>query len=46
VAKRILDHLRMDSQAPPRANARAPDDAGAFGHSQRDYAAGAPAYED
>ncbi len=41
VARRILDHLGMDSQAPPLARARAPDDA-TFGDSGPDYAAGDP----
>jgi hypothetical protein len=40
VAKRILDHLGMDSQAPPVARARAPGD------SEPDYAAGDPIYDD
>ncbi len=45
VAKRILDHLGLASQAPPLARARAPDDAGldAPGH---DYQAGDPTYDD
>lgn len=46
VAKRILDHLGMDSQAPPVARARAPGDAGALGDSEPDYAAGDPIYDD
>ena len=45
VAKRILDHLGMDSQAPPRAPARAPDDAGAFGDVQPDYGSDELVYE-
>ncbi len=46
VARRILDHLGMDSQAPPLARARAPDDAGAFSDSQPDHAASDPVYDD
>lgn len=46
VARRILDHLGMDSQAAPLARARAPDDAGAFGDAAPDYAAGDPVYHD
>lgn len=46
VARRILDHLGMDSQAPPLARARAPNDAGAFGDAAADYAAGDPVYHD
>jgi hypothetical protein len=29
VARRILDHLGMDSQGPPLTRAKAPDEAGA-----------------
>jgi hypothetical protein len=36
----------MDSQAPPLARARAPDDAGAFGDSEPGYAAGDSVYDD
>jgi len=46
VAKRILDHLGMDSLAPPLARARAPDDAGALGDAALDCAAGDPVYDD
>lgn len=45
VAKRILDHLGMDSQAPPLARARAPE-GDAPGDPGPDYAVGDPAYED
>ena len=46
MAKGILDHLGMDSQAPPRARAREPDEAGAFGDVQPDYASGDPVHDD
>ncbi len=45
VAKRILDHLGMDSQGPPLAPARAPDDA-ELDDPGPDYQAGDPIYED
>jgi len=45
-ARRIRDHLGMDSRAPPLARARAPDDAGALGDAAPDYAAGDPGYDD
>jgi hypothetical protein len=44
VAKRILDHLGIASQAPPLARARGPD-AEALGDPGPDYAAGDPVYE-
>jgi hypothetical protein len=38
------DHLGIDSQAPTRARARSPDDVGAFGDSEPDYASGDRVY--
>ena len=46
VARRILDHLGMEPQAPPLARARAPDDAGPFDDPAPDYAAGDPVHHD
>jgi hypothetical protein len=45
VARRILDHLGMDAQAPPLARARSPDEE-AFDDPGPDYAVGDPVYED
>jgi hypothetical protein len=45
VAKRILDHLGLASQAPPLARARAADDL-ARGHDGPNYHAGDPSYDE
>lgn len=45
VAKRILDHLGLDSQAPPLAKARGPDDPGEASAGP-DYHAGDPIYDE
>ena len=45
VAKRILDHLGLASQAPPLAKARAPDDPGDASDAP-DYHAGDPIYDE
>lgn len=44
VAKRILDHLGLDSQAPPLARARAPEGPADAGDAPA-YHAGDPSYE-
>ncbi len=44
VARRILDHLGMDSRAPPLARARGPDEA--FQNPGPDYSLGDPVHED
>lgn len=45
VAKRILDHLGLASQAPPLAKASAPDDPGCADEAP-DYNAGDPTYDE
>jgi len=45
VAKRILDHLGLDSRAPPMAGARPPDDPADAGDAP-DYHAGDPTYDE
>jgi hypothetical protein len=45
VARRILDHLGLASQAPPLARARAPDELPDCG-SGPDYADADPIYEE
>jgi hypothetical protein len=46
VAKRILDHLGMDSQGPPLGRARAPDGPEAAGDPVPDYSASDPIYDE
>ena len=46
VARRILDHLGMTSQAPPVARARAPDDPPGAADEGPDYLAADPSFED
>lgn len=45
VARRILDHLGLASQAPPLARAQAPDDQGDADEAP-DYQAGDPTYDE
>ncbi len=46
VARRILDHLGLASQAPPLARARAPDDPGGAEEAGPDYHAGDPIFDE
>jgi hypothetical protein len=46
IAKRILDHLGLASQAPPLAKARAPGEPGAAGDEAPDYHSGDPTYDE
>jgi hypothetical protein len=46
VAKRILDHLGMDSQGPPLGRARASEEPAMEGDPVPDYSASDPIYDE